>query len=135
MHRGPAPAGSGRDGDPARVPTPDPVTEEEWLAWCEATAGQDEPTDPDEEEPDLDGLPGPWEYDLDALVADCRRITVEEAAACARAARLGLAGGQPVGLARRGPGQPGSARRAAGGVPVPGGGVRRRYAAGHHAGV
>ena len=47
-------------------------------------------------------------------MADCRRITAEEAAACARAARLGLLGGQPVGPGRRGPGQPGSARRAPG---------------------
>ena len=112
MHRGPAPAGSGRDGDPARephepTPTPDSVTEEEWLAWCEATADQDEPTDPDEEEPGPDGLPGSWEYDLEQVVAECRRITAEEAAACARAARMGLSGGQSVGLARRGPGQPG----------------------------
>ena len=49
MRQGPAPGGSGREEDPARepgepVPTPDPLTEEEWLAWCEATAGQDEPT-------------------------------------------------------------------------------------------
>ena len=69
------------------MPTPDPVTGEEWLAWCEATAGQDEPPDPDEEEPDPDGLPGWWEYDLEQVVADCRRISAEEAAACARAAR------------------------------------------------
>ena len=74
----------------------------------------DEPPDPDELEPDPDGLPGAWEYDLDAIVADCRRITAEEAEACARAARLGQPGGQPVGLGRRGPGQPGSARRAPG---------------------
>ena len=44
-------------------------------------------------------------------MAECRRITAEEAAACARAAQMGLLGGQPVGLERRGPGQPGSARR------------------------
>ena len=87
---------------------------EEWQAWCDWQAGQEEPPDPDEEEPDPDGLPGPWEYDLDAVVAECRRITAEEAAACARAARLGQPGGQPVRLARRGPGQPGSARRAPG---------------------
>ena len=116
MPRGPAPAGPGRDEDPAREPahTPDPLTGEDWLAWCDSQVDQDEPPDPDEEEPDPDGLPGPWEYDLDAIVADCRRVTAEEAAACARAARMGLAGGQPVGLARRGPGQPGSARRAPG---------------------
>ena len=119
MPRGPAPAGSGRDEDPAReprepVPTPDPMTEEDWQAWCDWQEDQDEPPDPDEEEPDPDGLAAPWEYDLDAIVADCRRVTAEEAAACARAARLGLPVGQPVGLARRGPGQPGSARRAPG---------------------
>jgi len=119
MPQGPAPANPGRDGDPAReprepVPGPDPVTEEEWLAWCTVTAEKDEPPDPDEEEPDPDGLPGPWEYDLAQVVADCRRITADEAAACARATRLGLLGGQPVGLERRGPGQPGSARRSPG---------------------
>ena len=133
-------AGSGRDEDPAREPrepahTPDPMTGEDWRAWCDWQGDLDEPPDPDEEEPDPDGLPGSWEYDLDAVVAECRRITADEAAACARAARLGLPGGQPVGLARRGPGQPGSAWRSAGGVPEPGGRVRRRDAAGHHAGV
>ena len=116
MRQGPVPAGPGRDGNPAREPahTPDPLTEEEWLAWCDCQVDRDEPPDPDEEEPDPDGLPGPWEYDLEQVAADCRRITAEEAAACARAARVGLDGGQPVGLARRGPGQPGSARRAPG---------------------
>ena len=119
MPQGPAPANPGRDEDPAReprepVPGPDPVSEEEWLAWCAATAEKDEPPDPDEEEADPDGLPGPWEYDLARVVAECRRITADEAAACARATRLGLLGGQPVGLERRGPGQPGSARRSPG---------------------
>ena len=119
MRRGPAPPGSGRDEDPAREPrepthTPDWMTEEDWQAWCDWQADQDEPPGPDEDEPDPDGPAAPWEYDLDAIVADCRRITAEEAAACARAARLGLPGGQPVGLARRGPGQPGSARRSPG---------------------
>ena len=117
MPHGPAAAGSGRDEDPAReprepVPTPDPMTEADWQAWCDSAMGEDEPPDLDEEE-DPDSAAA-WECDLDAIVADCRRITAEEAAACARAARLGLAGGQPVGLARRGPGQPGSARRAPG---------------------
>src|SRR5208283_5976860 len=119
MPQGPTPAHPGRDGDPAwqphePVPGPDPVTEEEWLAWCAATADLDEPPDPDDREPDPDGLPGAWEYDLEQVVADCRRISAEEAAAYARAARVGLAGGQPVGLGRRGPGQPGSARRVPG---------------------
>src|ERR1700719_2639172 len=117
MPPGPAPADPGRDGDPARepgdpVPAPDPLTEKDWRAWCESQAEEDEPPDPDEVEPDPDGLPGSWEYDLDAVVAECRRITAEQAAACARAVRLGQPAGEPVGLARRGPGQPGSARRA-----------------------
>ena len=76
--------------------------------------GEDEPPDPNEVEPDPDGLPGAWECELDAIVADCRRVTAEQAAACARAVRLGQPAGQPVSLARRGPGQPGSARRAPG---------------------
>ena len=48
------------------------MSEEEWLAWCAATAEKDEPPDPDEEEADSDGLPGPWEYDLARVVAECR---------------------------------------------------------------
>lgn len=47
MPRKPVPAGSGREP----VPTLDPMTEEEWLAWCDATARRDEP-------PDLEQEPG-----------------------------------------------------------------------------
>ena len=110
----PAPAAPERDGDPVReppepVPTPDPMTEEDWLAWCDATAARDEPPgDPDEEEPDSSV---PWDCDLEQLVAECHQITAEEAALAARAARLGLPGGQFITPGRRGPGQPGSARR------------------------
>jgi len=96
------------------ITRPDPMTEENWQAWCDATADQEEPPDPDEEEPDPDGLPGPWEYNVEQVVAECRRVTAEEAALAARAARMGLPAGRPVSLERRGPGQPGSAR------PVPG---------------
>ena len=84
------------------MPTPDPVTEADWQAWCDSAVGEDEPPDPDEVEDPESAVT--WECDLGAIVAECRRITAEEAAACARAARLGLAGGQPVGLARRGDG-------------------------------
>ena len=119
MPQGPAPASPGRDGDPARVPrepvhTPDWMTGEDWQAWCDSRVERDEPPDHDEDEPDPDGLPGPWEYNLDQVVAECRQIAAEEAALAARAARLGRPGGLFVGLARRGPGQPGSARRAPG---------------------
>jgi hypothetical protein len=118
MPQGPAPPGPGRDGDPARVPgesvrTPDWMTGEDWQAWCDSQVDQDEPPDLDEE-PDPDGLPGPWEYNLDQVIAECRQITAEEAAASARAVRLGMPAGQFVGLERRGPGQPGSARRVPG---------------------
>ena len=52
------------------------------------------------------GLPGPWEYDLDASRGRVpAQVTAEEAAACRPGGtRLGLLGGQPVGLERRGPG-------------------------------
>ena len=67
--------------------------------------------DPDEEEPED---AAPWDVDLDALIAECREVTAEEAALAARAARRGLPGGTPVADGRRGPGQPGSAAAAAG---------------------
>ena len=62
----------------------------------------------DEEEPDD---AAPWDVDLDALIAECREITAEEAAFAVRAAARGLPGGTPVAEGRRGPGQPGSAER------------------------
>ena len=113
MPRGPAPASPGQDGDPAREPHEpvhirDWMTEKDWQAWCDSQVDQDEPPDPDETEPDS---AAPWDYDLDSIIAECRQITAEEAAACARAQRLGMLAGSFVGLERRGPGQPGSARR------------------------
>src|SRR5205807_1645805 len=88
----------GRDGDPGRA-------EEDWLAWCESVEGQ---MGSDEGEPDD---AAPWDADVDALIAECREITAEEAAFAARAAARGLPGGTPVAEGRRGPGQPGSAVR------------------------
>ena len=87
----------GRDEDPGQV--------EDWLAWCEAV---EEQLGPDEDEPED---AAPWDADLDALIAECREITAEEAALAARAAQRGLPGGTPVADGRRGPGQPGSAVR------------------------
>jgi hypothetical protein len=51
--------------------------------------------DSDDEEPDDEGA-APWDADLDALIAECREITAEEAAFAARAAARGLPGGTPV---------------------------------------
>ena len=101
MLQRPVPPGPGRDEDPGRA-------EEDWLAWCEASEDQLD-LDLDEEEPEEDAPP--WDVDLDALIAECREITAEEAAFAARAARLGLPGGTPIAEGRRGPGQPGSAER------------------------
>jgi hypothetical protein len=117
MPPGPDPAGPGRDENPAGepddpVPAPDvTAVEEDWPTWCDAAEEHGVLADADEEEP---GTAAPWECDLDAVIAECRRVSAQEAAAAARAARVGLPGGQPVPLARRGPGQPGSARLAAG---------------------
>ena len=88
----------GWDEDPGRA-------EEDWLAWCESVENQ---LDPDEEEEPEDAAP--WDVDLDAIIAECREITAEEAALAAQAARRGLPGGTPIADGRRGPGQPGSAQ-------------------------
>ena len=98
MLQQPVPPEPGRDGDPGQA-------EEDWLAWCESVENQ---LDPDKEEPDDTA---PWDVDIDALIAECREITAEEAAFAARAARRGLPGGTPIADGRRGPGQPGSAER------------------------
>src|SRR6266700_4691375 len=84
MPREPAHAGAGPEpGDP--VPTPDWVSAEDWEAWCDATAVDDEPPGPgwddEEEDPEeqvawaagfakgglADGLPGGCEL---AFLAD-----------------------------------------------------------------
>jgi hypothetical protein len=78
---------------------------EDWLAWCESVENQ---LGPDEDDPEDTA---PWDVDIDALIAECREITAEEAAFAARAAQRGLPGGTPIAEGRRGPGQPGSAER------------------------
>ena len=98
MPQRPVSPGPGRDADPGRA--------EDWLAWCESVENQ---LDSGDEDPDED-VP-PWDADLDALIAECREITAEEAAMAARAAARGLPGGTPIADGRRGPGQPGSAVR------------------------
>ena len=70
----------GRDGDPGRA-------EEDWLAWCEALEASGQPLGPDDEEEPDGGAP--WDVDVDALIAECREITAEEAAFAVRAAARG----------------------------------------------
>ena len=103
MPERPAAPDLGRDGDPGRAG--------DWLAWCEALEASGVPLGPDDEEEPEEDAP-PWDVDLDALIAECREITAEEAALAARAARRGLPGGTPIVDGRRGPGQPGSASAA-----------------------
>jgi hypothetical protein len=107
-----------RLGDPVEYLEPvitrrDPLSEAEWLAWCEATAGPDEPFDPAEWF-DPDGPPPPGEDVLTAAELGGIADAVEGVArASADGARLGTAGALAVlatSAGRRGPGQPGSAR-------------------------
>ena len=142
MTPGPA-SGRGRDEDAARhtpglgdplqdeaaqwqplPPGPDRMDDEQWAASLAARQSQDEPADPelcaDPEDPPL-----PGEVDLAALVAGCREITAEQAAAAAHAARLGTTGALAAiaaTLGRRGPGMPGSAQSFPGEYPGAAGG-------------
>ncbi len=136
MPREPAPADPGRDESrpgtppgPDRAPPPggpvepdwepvitrpDPMTEEESEAWLDALTGQDEPFDP-EEYPDPDGPPPPGADELTAEeAAGIDAVTEAQVRAAAAAAQSGTTGALAAIAAidgRRGPGQPGSARR------------------------
>ena len=132
--RGPAggdedPAASSPDpaGDPAGYETapwepvvtrPDPMTEEEQQALLDAITDQDAPWWLEEGDPDPQDDPPPEDCDLAELAAQCRQIAEDRGRAAANAARLGATGALAViGVARRGPGQPGSARRFPGEYP------------------
>jgi len=125
MAQGPAPD-PGRDEDPARLtPGPgDPLQDEragwrrlpsgaDWMddeLWAARVPG-DELADP-ELGPDPEDPPLPGEVDLEAIIAECREITAEQARTAAVAARLGTTGALgaiAATLGRRGPGMPGSA--------------------------
>jgi len=125
MTPGPAP-GPGRDQDPARTRGPgDPLADAaagwrrlpagaDWMdeaQWAARPAGE-EPPDPDLW-PDPEDPPLPGEVDLDAIIAECRQITADEARAAALAAAAGTTGALAAAAAtaagRRGPQMPGSA--------------------------
>ena len=78
----PAPSPSGWDDDP--VPTPDWMTEEEWLARCEASLDKEPP--PEYE----DGFWDPEE--IGTVIAEADRAAADEAAAAVHIAVLGAAG-------------------------------------------
>src|SRR5271157_4405954 len=109
----PGPA-DGDDDRAGRAPTPDPMSAEEWEAWLDHLAEEDEPFDP-EEYPDPEGPPPPGEDELTAEeIAGIGEATEAEARAAVNGARSGTTGALAVIAAlagRRGPGQPGSARR------------------------
>ena len=126
MTPGPAP-GPGRDSGPARRTRGqgDPL-QDAAAGWRRLPAGTDrmddeqwaarpigeEPPDPDRyANPEDPPLPG--EVDLDAIIAECRQITADQARAAAMAAAAGatgaLAGAAAAVAGRRGPGMPGSA--------------------------
>ena len=134
MHSGPVPADPGRDEDPASgvpepagyeavpwepvVTRPDPMTEEEQQALLDAVTDQDAPWWLEEGDPDPQDGPAPEDCDLAEIAAQCRQISQDQARAAAGAARLGATGAlAAIGAARRGPGQPGSARRFPGEYP------------------
>ena len=109
----PAPSPSGWDDDP--VPTPDWMTEEEWLARCEANPDKEPPPEYEDEFWDPE--------EIDSVVAEADRVAAVEAAAAEHIAGLGAAAAlAAVGAARRGPGQKGSARLIPGVCDGPGGG-------------
>ena len=122
MRSGPACAGSGPDGDPARRSGDDP---QDWEAYLASGFDQDEPPDPDEEYLDPEHPAMPPDFDLAAIDAETRRIAAEEAADDERLAARGDLAAIAAGIrGRRGPGQPGSARRVPGRSSGPAGGFR-----------
>ncbi len=99
-------------GEP--VITPDPMSEEEWLASVEATAAEDEPWWLGEDDAD----PGE-DVDWAEVEAYASQAAADQARADAEAARLGATaalGALAAASGRRGPGQPGSAQSFPGGA-------------------
>jgi hypothetical protein len=96
------------------VTRPDPMTEEEREAWLDAVAGQDEPFDP-EEWYDPEGPPPPGEDQLTPEeIAGISEVIEDQARVAAVAARLRATealAAIAASAGRRGPSQPGSARR------------------------
>jgi hypothetical protein len=125
MTPGPAP-GPGPDQHPARrTPGPGDPLADPGAGWRRLPAGTDwmdeeqwaarpvgeEPPDPGLW-PDSEDPPVPGEIDLDAIIAECREITADQARAAALMAAAGTTGALAATAARaagrRGPGMPGS---------------------------
>jgi len=125
MTPGPAP-GPGRDQHPARrTAGPGDPLQDAAAGWRRLPAGADwmdaeqwaagpigeEPPDPGRY-PDPEDPPLPGEVDLDAIIAEAREITADQARAAVMAAAAGTTGALAATAARaagrRGPGMPGS---------------------------
>ena len=86
-------------------------------AWLDAGLDEDEPPCPDEEYDDPEQPAMPWDLDVAAIWAETGKLAAEDAADAVNLAQrvllAGLAAADARTWGRRGPGQPGSARRAA----------------------
>ena len=106
MHSAPASPGPGPDENPG--------------------LDEDEPPGPDEEYDDPEHPAMPWDLDVAAIWAETDKLAAEDAADAEDLARRGLLGqlsATDAGIrGRRGPGQPGSARRVPGSSESPAGG-------------
>ncbi|MGB6579703.1 MAG: DUF222 domain-containing protein [Streptosporangiaceae bacterium] len=106
MHSAPASRGPGPDENPG--------------------LDEDEPPGPDEEYDDPEHPAMPWDLDVAAIWAETDKLAAEDAADAEDLARRGLLGqlsATDAGIrGRRGPGQPGSARRVPGSSDSPAGG-------------
>jgi hypothetical protein len=113
VHQEPVPQDPGRDDDPSRVSSwPDWIDDPAYLA---ARAADEDLGDMDEaEDPDNAPPPGLDDDELDALIAEAREITADQARAAEAAAQLDqtamLAALGAVAAGRRGPGMSGSAQ-------------------------
>ena len=123
MRSGFASADPGPDQDPARSSGGDL---QDWDAYLDSCRDEDEPPGPDEEYLDPEHPAVPWDADLAAICAETRQIAAEQSADDERlAARSDLAAVAALTArlrGRRGPGQPGSARRVPGESASPAGG-------------
>ena len=133
MHSGLAAPNPGPDEDPARSPgepawhpiesVSDPQVVQ---AWLDSRLDEDELPDPDEEYDDPEHPAMPWDLDVAAIWAETGELAATDAADTGNLARQGLLAGLAAAEARtrgrRGPGQPGSARRIPGWSGSPAGG-------------
>ncbi len=139
MPSAPASPGPGPDEDPGRGSgVSRPGDEAAWRpvesirdpqdlqAWLDSGLDEDEPPGPDEEYDDPEHPAMPWDLDVAAIWAETGELAAEDTADAENLAKRGLltelAAVDAGTRGRRGPGQPGSARRVPGSSGSPAGG-------------